>query len=104
MAFAIHHGRWPQNYIDHIDGHGDNNVATYLREASVVESQRNRSRHSNSFGYRGVRRSGNRYTASITVNRQAIRLGTFCLAEVAAEVYAQATRQHFREFARIEED
>ena len=103
IAWALHHGRWPAAYLDHIDSKRDNNAIHNLREATATENRRYRASR-NSTGFRGVSRSGKRFLASITVDGRTIRLGTYRLPEVAAEVYAQAARQYFGEFARIEED
>ena len=101
VAWAIHYGQWPTAYLDHIDGNRGNNAIHNLREATRAQNSRNRRYRPNAVGYRGVRRSGNRFAASVSVDGRIIHLGCYRLAEVAAAVYEQAARQHFREFAPL---
>lgn len=103
VAWAIHFGRWPAAYLDHIDGKRDNNAIHNLREATATENRRYRASR-NSTGFRGVSRRGKRFVASITVDGRTIHLGSFRLAEAAYEEYCHAARRYFGEFARLEED
>ncbi|NBJ09328.1 HNH endonuclease [Microvirga arsenatis] len=103
VAWALYHGVWPPAYLDHLNGNRSDNRIANLRSATATENRRYRASR-NSTGFRGVSRSGNRFAASITVDGRTIHLGSYRLPEVAAEVYAQAARQHFGEFARPDED
>jgi hypothetical protein len=104
LCWLIFHGRWPAHLLDHVDGRRDHNAIRNLREATVLDSQRNR-RYRNSTGYRGVRQHGRRFVASITIEGRWTYLGTYRLPEVAHEVYLQVARQHFGQFAnRLDED
>jgi hypothetical protein len=104
LAWLLCHGRWPAHLIDHANGDRSDNRLGNLREARLVDSQRNR-RHRNSTGYRGVRQHGRRFVAAITIKGRWIYLGSYRLPEVAHEAYCQAARQAFGEFAnRIDED
>ena len=52
-------------------------------------------------GYRGVRKDGNRYRATIYVNRKAIHIGMFDTPEEAALAYNEKSREHFGEDGKI---
>lgn len=45
IAFALHNGRWPAGFIDHIDGDRKNNRADNIREATPEMNSRNRDVH-----------------------------------------------------------
>lgn len=47
VAWALHHGRWPADQIDHINGDAADNRAMNLREVSNRDNNRNRSLPSN---------------------------------------------------------
>jgi hypothetical protein len=95
VAFAIYHGRWPSDQIDHINGHKTDNRIANLREVTVSENRKNLSRSSaNKSGTTGVHwhNQSNRWRATIDVNGQKKQLGVFSdkreavLARKAAEV------------------
>jgi hypothetical protein len=41
VAWALHHGRWPELDLDHINGNRSDNRIANLREVTRVENQRN---------------------------------------------------------------
>lgn len=54
-AYAIHHGVWPKNQIDHINGIRDDNRILNLRDVSNQENSKNQKRSSrNTSGVVGV--------------------------------------------------
>ena len=56
VVFAFAHGRWPNEYIDHINGVRDDNRPENLREVSQQENTRNRKLCSNNTsGISGVK-------------------------------------------------
>lgn len=55
VAWAIHHGYWPTEFIDHIDGNGLNNSIDNLRIATRSTNARNQPLHrDNKSGVTGV--------------------------------------------------
>jgi len=55
VAFALHHGRWPDPQCDHIDCNRLNNRADNLRECSPHQNQHNmRITRKNTSGVKGV--------------------------------------------------
>ena len=89
VVFAVVHGRWPTEQIDHIDGDPTNNRVENLREVSAVENQRNMKRYvNNTSGYTGVRRTtSGKWQALITDRGKRICLGSFEDPEDAAAAY-----------------
>jgi hypothetical protein len=88
-VFAVVHGRWPTDQIDHIDGDPTNNRVENLREVSGLENQRNMKRYTNNTsGYTGVRRTASgKWQALIADRGRRIHLGVFEDVEDAAAVY-----------------
>lgn len=55
IAYAISHGEWPTNQIDHINGVKTDNRISNLRHVTGIENARNTKRHStNTSGMSGV--------------------------------------------------
>lgn len=81
---------------DHADGNGLNNQRSNLRPATDSQNLQNRKKsRSNTSGYKGVVRHGNRWSARINKTW----LGTFDTKEEAAQVYDQEARANHGEFA-----
>lgn len=58
LAWCLHHGKWPEGEIDHIDGDKANNRIENLRVVSHVENARNCKKSSNNTsGTMGVYRN-----------------------------------------------
>ncbi|WP_366871561.1 HNH endonuclease signature motif containing protein [uncultured Ruegeria sp.] len=95
VAWALHTGRWPALYIDHINGDKADNRAVNLREVEHVENARNqKKRHDNSSGRTGVYwfpREG-KWKAQITASGKRHCLGTFQDKESAVLAREQAER------------
>lgn len=91
VAWAIHHGYWPEN-IDHINGLKEDNRICNLREASHSQNSKNMKRYStNTSGVTGVRQIGNgKFQATICVNRKRITLGAFIKFEDAVKARKEA--------------
>lgn len=86
--------------VDHWDHDGLNNQRDNLRVCTQSQNQHNQRRHADSAtGYKGVWRDGNRWWASIRVNRKGLWLGSFNTPLEAAEAYNEAARQYFGDFA-----
>jgi hypothetical protein len=99
-----HHGRWPTNHIDPINGIRDDNRIENLREATNAQNGANQGKPStNTSGYKGVHwdKCNKKWVAQIRVNRKATHLGYFTNIEDAAATYQAAARQYFGEFAHL---
>lgn len=90
---------------DHIDGNTFNCTRSNLRLANHSGNSFNRKKTSrNTSGFKGVclyKRTG-KWVATIRVNRKQIWLGQFETAEMAHEVYKQASVKYHGEFGRTE--
>lgn len=71
-----------------------------LEWATMSKASR-KGRNYGSTGYRGVRKDGNRYRATIYVNRKAIHIGMFATAEEAALAYNEKSKQIFGDEGKI---
>lgn len=94
VIWAIVHGEWPENQIDHINGDPADNRIGNLRKVTNAENNRNRARTGrNTSGVVGVYwcKVKSKWFARIWVNQRGIRLGFFatfeeaCAARKAAE-------------------
>jgi len=93
VAWAIHHGAWPADHLDHINGDRVDNRMVNLREATNRENNKNQKlRCDNTSGVVGVywdKRSA-KWWARIKVDRKSIHLGYFDSIEDAAAARAEA--------------
>lgn len=97
VAWAIHHGAWPNGQIDHINGERDDNRMSNLRDVSRSINQRNRTRNPrNSSGANGVyldRRRG-LWVAEINIDGGRAYLGSFLDIDDARAARCKAERLH----------
>ena len=88
--------------IDHIDGNSLNNKWENIRKATVSQSNFNRGLNKNNkTGFKGVRQTGNKWTASIGINYEKVRLGVFDNPEEAHVAYVNAAKELHGEYARL---
>jgi len=85
--------------VDHIDGNGLDNRRQNMRICTAGENARNRSRTTNTTGYKGVFARGGRFVAQIACPKQ--YLGCFGSKHAAAVAYNEAAKQRFGEFASL---
>lgn len=99
VAWALHHGEWPEGELDHKNGNKTDNRLDNLRIASKSQNKVN-SKLAGSI-YKGISRTpnGQRWRAMLLRHGVNTYLGTYDTAEEAAEVYAQAARELHGEFA-----
>lgn len=97
VVFALTHGRWPENQIDHIDGNRLNNAPSNLRDVPQAINQQNLrgAKAHNQFGLLGVShgRQRGKFRATIVVDRKQRSLGVFATAQEAHQAYLEAKRR-----------
>jgi len=96
-AWALHHGAWPANDVDHINGAGRDNRITNLRDVSKdinLQNQR-RARRDSGTGLLGASwyEKKGKFLAQIRVKGRTRHLGYFQTAEAAHDAYVKAKRQ-----------
>jgi hypothetical protein len=92
----------PRIEVDHIDHNGLHNERCNLRVVTGQQNKRHsRRRIDNSSGFKGVYWNvrGERWHASIRVNKKLKHLGVFTKPEEAAVAYDRAAKQYFGKFA-----
>jgi len=102
VAWLITYGVVPDQ-IDHINMVRDDNRIANLREASVSQNNRNRTKQSNNTsGFKGVtyHKGTGKFAAKITFNKKCYSLGYFASAESAHKAYIKASGELHGEFAR----
>ena len=104
VIWAVFHGEWPADHIDHINGIRTDNRIANLRCATNSQNCQNRGMQSNNkTGYKGVFYDTRRkkYIASLVVSGRLYPGGTFLTAEEASVAYANLCREHHGEFSRL---
>jgi hypothetical protein len=98
LAWLYVTGCWPKNQIDHINGIGNDNKFSNLREATHKQNSENRCLPStNTSGFRGVSwdKDSNKWRAYVKHNGKMKHLGRFQTAEEAAKVAAAKRAELF---------
>lgn len=101
VIFAMHHGRWPDDELDHKDRQRNNNRISNLREAGPQKNQGNQKlRRNNTSGFRGAYWAAHagRWKAMVSHEGEVHNLGYFDTAEGAGEAAARKRDQLFGEF------
>jgi hypothetical protein len=97
VIWALYHGEWPRDMIDHINGIRTDNRIKNLRDVSNQENQRNASmRCNNTSGICGVHwdKRTKSWRATVKVDGQKKHLGRFSDIKDAASARAEASRQY----------
>ena len=103
VIWALHYGKWPALYLDHIDGDRANNAISNLREATPSQNGCNRRSAKNSkSSYLGVSwvEWRKRWTATIRISGKRKTIGYFKTEIDAAMAYDAWAIEHHGEFAR----
>jgi hypothetical protein len=101
IAWLITHGKWPP-LVDHKNRVSDDNRLSNLRAATHSQNSSNTRIYStNTSGFRGVWRNGNRWAASIRSDYKIMFLGNFASKEDAACAYDAAARKLHGGFATL---
>lgn len=95
VVYALAHGRWPVQEIDHLNGVRDDNRLENLREVSASLNRQNqrRAHRNSSHGFLGVSVRRGKFAAVITLDGKAKRLGTFETPDQAHKVYVETKRR-----------
>lgn len=96
VAWALHHGRWPDGVIDHIDGNSTNNRLANLRDVSIALNMQNRrtATRGSSSGSLGAswHKASRSWHARIKTGGKTTSLGYFGSPEEAHAAYVAAKR------------
>lgn len=102
LAFLYMAGRFPHEYIDHINGVKSDNRWVNLREATNGENQYNRSGTGSNCGIKNVTyvQSRNRFQVSLKVSGKEKFIGYFEDIELAELVSIEAREKYHGHFAK----
>lgn len=102
LAWLYVTGRFPSEFIDHIDGCRNKNSFSNLREATNKQNLQNNRvpRKNNKTGFLGVSKYGKGFRAQIRIDGTTKQLGVFKTPEQAHAAYVEAKRKH-HEFCTI---
>ncbi len=99
VAFALHHGRWPEPLCDHVNCIKTDNRAINLRECTHSANQHNKAGLKSTTGVKGVRQNQGGYQAHVELCGVK-RTKRFRHLEDAAAYVKQLREQLHGEFAR----
>lgn len=92
VVWALHHGSFPDLWLDHIDGNRTNNLLSNLRQVSYRENNKNtKLRFNNKTGVVGVSVRGKMFASNIKDSQGVqVFLGYFKSVDEAAKVRQEA--------------
>lgn len=101
VVWALHHGHWPDNWLDHINRNRSDNRIENLREVDAALSNHNRKVRTNR--YIGVTKSvhGKRFIAQIQHNGKHHYIGLFELEEDAARARDNRAKELYGKNANL---
>lgn len=103
LAWFFVHRRWPEQFIDHINGDRADNRIVNLREATESQNQGNqRLKKTSTSRIKGVRARAGKWDAAIREKGRIKHLGRFDTPEAARAAYVTASKHVFGAFARAE--
>lgn len=97
VAWALHHGEWPNGQIDHINGDKADNRAENLRVVTAQGNAKNRPlRSDNSSGHVGVYwvTEAKQWMAQIKVSGKQVTIGRYDTLELAVAARKKAEEVH----------
>jgi len=97
VAWFLYYGRWPSNFIDHINGFRTDNRIDNLREVSKQENQKNQKRRrTNVSGQTGVSKCKitGLWLARIYIDKVQTNLGRYADFDEAVRVRKSAEAEH----------
>lgn len=96
VGWAIHHGRWPDGEVDHINGDRSDNRMANLRDVTTIENRRNQIRSAaNASGVTGVHwcNTWNRWIARIGNKGKMRTIGNYANFDEAVAARLNAERE-----------
>ena len=97
VIFALYHGFWPENDIDHIDGDASNNRIENLRDVTKAINQKNKKMNkNNTSGHCGIRwvAKSSKWHARIGIGmRREKNIGFFATLEEAIAARAKVAKE-----------
>jgi hypothetical protein len=96
LAYLYMTGRWPEGFIDHINGIRTDNSWLNLRECNNSQNMHNLHRE-----YKNVYPNGSGYMVKISKDNQEFYLGTFKTKQEAKDVAIKARKLYHGSFAYI---
>lgn len=104
IIWVVHYGKWPDNFIDHINHDRKDRRIVNLREADYNQNCWNRmERNMNGKGvYHGSDSTLRPWKAQIQVNNKYIYLGRYKTKEEAHQAYREAALKYHGEFACLD--
>lgn len=104
VAWAMYHGKWPTDLIDHIDGIPWNNRIANLREATPTKNQANaRLRPDNKIGIKGICVSHGKWHSYLYHEGKKVHSERHNSLALAVLARSKAVDQWFGEFAHKSE-
>ena len=95
VCWVLHYGKEPDLVLDHINRNPTDNRIENLRDVSRSINALNRGhKNTNSTGFRGVTKSGQRFMAGIRLDYKFHSLGCYSTAEEAAAVVQTFLSSH----------
>lgn len=98
--WAYVHGRWPDGFLDHINGNPSDNRISNLREATRFQNAKNRRPHG-IVPFIGVHRHGSRFLAQVQSESVVVWKQTFDNPITAAMARDDVAVVHHGDFARL---
>ena len=94
LAFLYMTGKWPEHQVDHRNHVLTDNRWNNIRDVTQSVNMQNQVRpgRGNKTGYLGVSVDGDRFAATIKVDKKTIMLGRFDDPAMASKTYLQAKR------------
>lgn len=102
VAFLFETGRWPSQYVDHINGNKLDNRFINLREVNAQQNTWNRATpRTSKTGHKGVDIVKGKFRARGFKNGERVVLGTFPTKEEAIKAYESFTKGFQNEYYRV---
>lgn len=101
LAWLYVYGKWPEQYLDHINCVRNDNRISNLRSATLGQNQANR-RKTKGVLPKGVKKSKKKFVAQICVDGKRRYIGIYPTAELAHAAYCEAAQKAFGAYHRAE--